>query len=800
MYRLTYEEAAKLSSYSVVRPLLVPHMWKRHVDGVEEPEQEAEKNSVRYSLSINGKPHLLHLEKNKDFLAKGFVQYSYDDNGNLITSYPGVHRECHYHGYVEGHEDSLVALSTCKGLRGVIFMGSDSYGIEPVIHSRTNEHFLFPLMRSEHEASICGVTNEMSHSDEHTLSMTKFFRKKRNLPQTRYIELALVVDKNRYDFKKGNMTAINEEMVTLANLMDGYYKELNIRVALVGLEVLSSGNPFNVTGSAGSVLGNFVNWRKTSLSPRIRNDVAQLVVGLPSSYPGGILGMAFVGTVCSASTSGGISVYSDNSLSYYSTIMAHEMGHNLGMSHDDTRCQCNGSACIMYSYASLPSCGNGIVESGEQCDCGTPQECTNKCCNPNTCQLTRGSTCAVGSCCSNCQVMVAGTPCRLSVDVCDLPEFCTGQSGSCPSDYYLMDGTPCQNYSAYCYDGRCQTYDFQCQYLFGNGAKKAADICFNVINANGDKFGNCGMQGSSYVKCSQANSMCGKVQCTNVNVNSPPPGGSVSIQVIQGASCVNADFNLGSDVRDPGYVHPGSSCAPAKTCINFQCVNATALAPNLTCNAQSTCNSNGVSDNQGHGAGEDNKGGYLYSWVMVACQIERPSFKDQLLLVCNNLGNCYCNDGWAPPWCNKAGFGGSINGGPAQIGTTFHLTVFPPSHPHACQWLRNGLLIFFLLVVPVLILIILALLYVFKRDLMKQCFRRRLPRYRVWFTPYVFPSVPLGCEPQPIITPMGICKEMQLQDLKHRILKDHNRYEEVNYGIRPDLERTTPKPAQNQGP
>lgn len=24
---------------------------------------------------------------------------------------------CHYHGYVEGYEDSLVALSTCEGLR-----------------------------------------------------------------------------------------------------------------------------------------------------------------------------------------------------------------------------------------------------------------------------------------------------------------------------------------------------------------------------------------------------------------------------------------------------------------------------------------------------------------------------------------------------------------------------------------------------------------------------------------------------------------------------------------------------------
>ncbi|MFT7807306.1 disintegrin and metalloproteinase domain-containing protein 9-like isoform X1 [Arapaima gigas] len=694
---LTYEEAAKLSSYSIVYPELVHHKWKRHVDNTEKLEVQEDK--VTYSLSIEGQPHLLHLEKNKDFLAKGFVQYSYDISGKLITSYPQVHRNCHYHGYVEGYEDSLVALSTYQGLRGIIFIGQDGYGIEPAIKSTTNEHFLFPLTHNQHEVSICGVTDEMFWPENHTLSMTRFLRKKRNLPQTRYVELALVVDKNRYDLKSGNMTAIQEEMVTLANLMDGYYKELNIRVALVGLEIMSAGNPFEVTGSAGAVLSNFVSWRKTTANSSLR--------GLPSSYPGGILGMAFVGTVCSASSSGGISVYSNNNLGYFSTIVAHEMGHNLGMNHDDNRCKCNGSACIMYSYASgstlfstcsgndfeslilqgggiclnniptnaisVPSCGNGIVENGEQCDCGTPQECTNKCCNPNTCQLTQGSTCAVGSCCQNCQVKVAGTPCRLSVDVCDLPEFCTGQSGSCPSDYYVMDGLPCQNYSAYCYEGRCQTYDFQCQHLFDSGAKKAADVCFNVINANGDKYGNCGIQGSSYIKCSQANSMCGKVQCTNVNLQTLPQGASVSLQTIQGSTCVNADFNLGSDVRDPAYVNPGSICASGKTCIDFQCVNATEMKPNLTCTAQGTCNGNGV---------------------------------------CNNLGNCHCNNGWVPPSCNRAGFGGSINSGPAQIDYS----------------LRNGLLIFFLLVVPILIGIILALLYVFKRDSLKQCFKCR-PRY-----------------------------------------------------------------------
>ena len=58
--------------------------------------------------------------------------------------------------------------------------------------------------------------------------------------------------------------------------------------------------------------------------------------------------------------------------------------------------------------------------------------------------------------------------------------------------------------------------------------------------------------------------MCGKVQCTNVDVNSPPPGAQVSIQIVEGSSCVNADFNLGTDVLDPAYVNPGSPCDKGK--------------------------------------------------------------------------------------------------------------------------------------------------------------------------------------------------------------------------------------------
>lgn len=58
--------------------------------------------------------------------------------------------------------------------------------------------------------------------------------------------------------------------------------------------------------------------------------------------------------------------------------------------------------------------------------------------------------------------------------------------------------------------------------------------------------------------------MCGKVQCTNVDLGTIPSGAQVSVQIVQGSTCVNADFNLGSDVLDPAYVNPGSPCDKGK--------------------------------------------------------------------------------------------------------------------------------------------------------------------------------------------------------------------------------------------
>lgn len=116
-------------------------------------------------------------------------------------------------------------------------------------------------------------------------------------------------------------------------------------------------------------------------------------------------------------------------------------------------------------------CGNGIVEAGEDCDCGGEQGCAdNPCCNPDTCKFTSESVCDPSNeeCCTDtCQFASAGTVCRASMGSCDPEETCSGESATCPQDTVQDDGTDCGN-GLQCASGQCTSRDLQCRSVLGD--------------------------------------------------------------------------------------------------------------------------------------------------------------------------------------------------------------------------------------------------------------------------------------------------------------------------------------------
>ncbi|RPA87031.1 zincin, partial [Ascobolus immersus RN42] len=114
-------------------------------------------------------------------------------------------------------------------------------------------------------------------------------------------------------------------------------------------------------------------------------------------------------------------------------------------------------------------CGNGIIEEGEECDCGGEEGCKdNTCCNPKTCKFTTNSVCddSNDDCCSGCQFKAKGAVCRASNGPCDPEEVCSGTEAQCPEDVVKPDGTNCAN-GMKCASGSCTSRDEQCRLVMG---------------------------------------------------------------------------------------------------------------------------------------------------------------------------------------------------------------------------------------------------------------------------------------------------------------------------------------------
>ncbi|XP_061190594.1 disintegrin and metalloproteinase domain-containing protein 10-like [Saccostrea echinata] len=194
---------------------------------------------------------------------------------------------------------------------------------------------------------------------------------------------------------------------------------------------------------------------------------------------------------------------------------AHEVGHNFGSPHDnDKACAqstpargnyimfasaTNGnlpdnddfSSCSKKSFtdvitavvnqingkyncftqSNMAFCGNGIVEEGEECDCGYDSDCTDKCCNPQQTSGPDSNACTLkinqlsnqkyvcsptqGACCSSeCEFLASDKQCRLST-ACMKAQNCVYPFPTCPAPEKEPDLTYCDDFSQVCLNGSC---------------------------------------------------------------------------------------------------------------------------------------------------------------------------------------------------------------------------------------------------------------------------------------------------------------------------------------------------------
>ncbi|KAM4623304.1 zinc metalloproteinase-disintegrin-like VMP-III isoform 1-T2 [Polymixia lowei] len=636
--------------YDVVRPQRLHRREKRSLFS-----NPLYPDAIGYELGIEGRNLTIHLEKNRNLIGRDYTETLYLENGRRVTKSPNEDH-CFYHGHVEGMKDSSVSVGICSGISGFVRARQQVYLIEPLGASEDGDHAVY---RQEHlkisGSPRCGSSSNSTTVYDHDqdlgprlsgLFKSRSWKSKPISDPRRFVELVVVADNAEYK-RYGSET--KNRILGVINHVDKLYRPLNIRIMLVGLEIWAYRDYIDVDPNSEITLDKFLLWRQADLLKRTKHDNAQFVTGI--DFDGDTVGLANKFAMCTGNSGGINQDHHNNPIGLASTI-AHEMGHNFGLSHDSSICMCGSSfssgSCVMadklrtgtqafpefFSDCSEgqlaefleraqpscllkpssvrtidvgPRCGNAMLDAGEECDCGTLEECKNPCCDASTCRLKQGAQCAHGECCDKCQFKQTGIVCRGSASDCDLPEYCTGVSENCPEDSFEMNGKPCYSQGqGYCYNGQCPTHQQHCWRLFGPGARVGSDACFD-LNRRGQDGAHCGRNKYGYNRCTTPNLKCGSIFCEGGGDSIT--GKKAVFTLLNTVKClvgVDDDWNRNLDM-----VPAGTKCGPNKVCADNRCVDTSVYGKKEDCSKK--CNNNGV---------------------------------------CDHKKECHCNPGWAPPYCN----------------------------------------------------------------------------------------------------------------------------------------------------
>ncbi|XP_078576293.1 uncharacterized protein LOC144861983 isoform X2 [Branchiostoma floridae x Branchiostoma japonicum] len=277
---------------------------------------------------------------------------------------------------------------------------------------------------------------------------------------TKYIRLFLVYNRNAFvKVFNNDRQAVENHALELVSILDKAYSHINFRVLLAGVKILAELWPGETENPHYSefLKPKVREYIWTELRPVEKFDAAAFITGPPYFHGTGASG-AGMGDFCVVENVDsypfliiGTSAITSGRPADMMDVMTHEMGHLFHMGHpfdplDGGSYPCPtkklfGSSCTMGGneypksfgqlflhrirtkdftclerkppQAEVYKCGNGVLDNGEECDCGSDKACleTDPCCDGQICKLKEGAACAEGqTCCKNCKIDLESCP------------------------------------------------------------------------------------------------------------------------------------------------------------------------------------------------------------------------------------------------------------------------------------------------------------------------------------------------------------------------------------------------------
>ena len=334
--------------------LTIPAAPSFELIDLEMPD-EALPEQFSMTIKIDGLNHLI--EVNRYSLRGPDFELLVDDGLQLNEVTPTEART--YKGSVQGREGSAVRASLLdNGLHALIDLGDDegTWFVQPLASFEDADQMARSIEGASERTHVvltdryelpqgygCGndsFDDEVPVADDTTggLAGTNLY----------LVEIGIDTDYEFFVKNSSSVTSTLNDIELIWNFSESVYEDdVSIVFELTTIVVrASSSDPYSSSTDSSNILNEFRSrWNSSGNDEfRIKRDVAHIHTG--KNVASGVLGLAFVGTVCEQSFAYAMveSKWTGN-LTLRTAVTVHELGHNFSAGHCDQISGCSSQPC-----------------------------------------------------------------------------------------------------------------------------------------------------------------------------------------------------------------------------------------------------------------------------------------------------------------------------------------------------------------------------------------------------------------------------------------------------------------------